>query len=54
VAEGRTDTHVLVVKNNETGARHSFVGTKKECEDEAIEKQKDWGKVDTEVVIERR
>ena len=51
---GRTDTYVLVVSNHETGQRYSFVGSKKECEEEAEAKRKEWGKRNSEALIEKR
>jgi hypothetical protein len=48
----RTDTHQLTVSNHKTGARFSFAGSKKECEQAAAEKLKEWK--GAEVVIEKR
>jgi hypothetical protein len=51
---GRTDSYRLTVLNHTTGARHSFVGSKKECEQEGAAKAKAWKPDKTEVVISRR
>jgi len=51
---GRTDTHVAVAKNETTGQRVQFVGTKAEVEEWAAAQVKEWKKDETEVVVEKR
>lgn len=50
----RTDTHSLTVLNHTTGARHSSVGTEKECLAEGAAKAKAWKPDKTEVRVEKR
>lgn len=51
---GRTDTHTLVVSNDTTGQRFSWVGSKKECEEAAAQQVKAWGKAKCRYEIIRR
>jgi len=51
---GRTDSHVLVVSNHQTGARYSAVGSKEDLEKAAEAKRKEWGKRNSSYLIEKR
>ena len=50
----RTDPYLLTVLNHSTGARYSYVGTKKQCEEEGVRKTKEWKSDKTEIQLTKR